>query len=641
MTVSRDSRSSAVLSMRYGGFVLAARFSVVLICLAILFGAGQGRAEEHQGATERVRDGVENGPPLRLTPRPLTPSSAPDASNEQANPTPDQAVDANPGSSTDPVVTVDYLESPDPESVGTLDENTGGLSVDMWAGTPREFIERLMPRLPNRLASPTLRRLARQLLLTMAIIPPDPAERRGAAQQDAKPSLVATRVEKLQTIGLVRAAAELIDAAPTRDTDPLLLRLKVENLLIGDDRGGACAEAFRQQDRVDDVFWQQAVIYCRILKGEVAEAALDASLLAETTGSTDPIFSAIVDKLSGTPSEPVDSMLEPTPLRLSMLRSANLPVPADALGTASSPLLQMIAVSPNAPLNVRLEAAERAARYGAITPERLAQIYAATEFTPTSLDNALSIARDDRTPRGRALLYQAGLANSVPAARAEVLKLAFDLAREGGHHGLAVSVHEPILHTLSPTMSLPWFASAAARALYSIERPIPVRGWLASLEEHALTDETAKPAMESLWALARLAGDGTYFEEGVEARWRAALKSEAKDAESARRLIGAAYVLFQALGEPLGEAGWRAEIGDMHRQNTVLPDALHRYALSDAAQKGRVAETLLLALVILGENGPADVDIFVVGEVVSALRVIGHDGDARALAMETVLSLGL
>ena len=262
MTVSRDSRSSAVLSMRYGGFVMAARFSVALICFVMLFGAGQGQAEEHQGATERFRDDVQNGPPLRLTPRQLTPVSAPDASNEQTNPTPDQAVDANPRSSTDPVVTVDHLESPDPGSVGTLDENTGGLSVDMWAGTPRAFIERLMPRLPNRLASPTLRRLARRLLLTIAIIPPDPAERSRAAQQDAKPSLVATRVERLQTIGLVRAAAELIDATPTRDDDPLLLRLKVENLLIGDDRGGACAEAFRQQDRVDDVFWQQAVIYC-------------------------------------------------------------------------------------------------------------------------------------------------------------------------------------------------------------------------------------------------------------------------------------------------------------------------------------------------------------------------------------------
>ena len=249
MTVSRDSRSITVLSKGYGGCVLAARFCVVLVCLAILFGAGQGRAQDQQSGPERVRDGVQNGPPLRLTPRPFTPSSAPD---EQVNPTSDQPVNAHPGSSTDPVVTVDHLESPDPESVGTLDENTGGLSVDMWAGTPREFIERLTPRLPNRLASSTLRRLARRLLLTIAIIPPELAERGSAAQQDAMPSLVATRVERLQTIGLIGAAAELIEAAPTRGDDPHLLRMKVENLLIGDDRGGACAEAFRQQDRVDD-----------------------------------------------------------------------------------------------------------------------------------------------------------------------------------------------------------------------------------------------------------------------------------------------------------------------------------------------------------------------------------------------------
>ena len=514
----------------------------------------------------------------------------------------------------------------------------------MWAGTPREFIERLTPRLPNRLASPTLRRLVRRLLLTTAIMPQGVTERRGEGRRDAKPSIVATRVERLQTIGLVGAAAALIKAVPTRDTDPLLLRLKVENLLIEDDRGGACAEAFRQQDRVDDVFWQQAFIYCRILKGEVAEAALDASLLAETTGSADPVFSTIIDKLSGTPSGSVDSLLAPTPLRLSMLRSANLPIPTDALGTASSPLLRMIAGSPNAPLDVRLEAAERAARYGAITPERLAQIYAATEFTPTSLDNALSLARDDRTPRGRALLYQAGLANSVPAARAEVLQLAFDLAREGGHHGLAVSVHEPILQTLSPTMSLPWFAASAARALYAIKRPVLARGWLVSLQEQALTDETARPAMESLWALARLAGDSSLFQDGAEAQWRAALTSGgsgAVDAESARRRISAAYILFRALDEPLGEAGWRAEIGDMQRRNAVLPDALYRYALADAALGRRVAETLLLALVILGEDGPADADIFVVGDVVSALRAVGLVDDARALAMETALSLGL
>jgi hypothetical protein len=629
MTVSPGRRWRAVL-----------RLFVASIGAVTLFGANTVIADNHQGTADQVQDGVQNGPPLRLTPR-TSPEALPTLPVEAPNPgaAPAQEISATPQSTGEPVVTVDHLASPDPESVGTLDENSGGLSVDMWAGTPREFIERLLPRLPDRLASPTLRRLVRRLLLSTAIMPSHAADHRVDANRDLRPSLIATRVERLRTMGLVGAATALLDAAPTRDEDPLLLRLKVENLLIGDDLGGACAEALRQQGRVDDVFWQQAVIYCRILKGEVAEAALDASLLVESTGDTDPVFSAIVDKLSGTPSEPVDSMLAPTPLRLSMLRSANLPVPADALGTASSPLLRMIAVSPNAPLDIRLEAAERAARYGAITPERLAQIYAATEFTPTSLDNALSLAREDRTPRGRALLYQAGLANSVPAVRAEVLKLAFDLAREGGHYDLAVSLHEPILHTLSPTMPLPWFAASAARALYFIERPIPARSWLANLQTLALTDDTAKPAMDSLWALARLAGDMSLYEADAESRWRAALKI--MDSEQAQRRINAAYILFAALGEPLSEAGWRAEIGDLQRRNAVLPDPMYRYALAEAAREHRVAETLLLTLVILGENGPADVDVFVMGDILSALRDVGFLEDARALAMEMAMSLGL
>ena len=628
MTVSHASRGRAAL-----------RYPIVLMGVAILLGATPGLADNHQGGTSQVHDADQNGPPLRLTPRPVPetqPTSSPASSIESTTVQENRLALQPP---TGPVVTVDHLESPDPESVGTLDANSGGLGVDMWAGTPREFIERMLPRLPDRLASPTLRRLVRRLLLTTAIMPSYAAGHFVDAKRDVKLSLIATRVERLRTMGLVGAATALLDAAPTRDDDPLLLRLKVENLLIGDDLGGACAEAHRQQGRVDDIFWQQAVIYCRILKGEVAEGALDASLLAESIVETDPVFTAIVDKLSGNPSEPVGSMLVPTPLRLSMLRSANLPVPADALGTASSPLLRMIAVSPNAPLNIRLEAAERAARYGAITPERLAQIYAATEFTPTSLDNALSLAREDRTPRGRALLYQAGLANSVPAMRAEVLKTAFDLAREGGHYDLAVSVHEPILHSLSPTMPLPWFAASAARALYSIDRPIPARSWLASLQTQVLTDDTVKSAIGSLWALARLAGDTPSYEDDAEAQWRATLKD--MDSEQAQRRINAAYILFAALGEPLSDAGWRAEIGDLQRRNAVLPDAMYRYALANAAQARRVAETLLLTLVILGENGPADVDIIVVGEIVSALRAVGFLDGARALAMEMAMSLGL
>jgi len=136
-----------------------------------------------------------------------------------------------------------------------------------------------------------------------------------------------------------------------------------------------------------------------------------------------------------------------------------------------------------------------------------------------------------------------------------------------------------------------------------------------------------------------LAGDTPSYEDDAEAQWRATLKD--MDSEQAQRRINAAYILFAALGEPLSDAGWRAEIGDLQRRNAVLPDAMYRYALANAAQARRVAETLLLTLVILGENGPADVDIIVVGEIVSALRAVGLLDGARALAMEMAINLGL
>jgi hypothetical protein len=594
--------------------------------------------------------------PIRLTPKSLVDT----LKESDATPTaPDSTSSAIPGSRpaplsgngeaqprrlSGPVITVDHLDTPDPESVGTLDLNTGGFGVDMWAGTPRSYIERLIPLTPNRLASPTLRRLARRLLLSTAIVPPFAVNHVADRARGARSSLVAARVARLKSLGDIEGSMALIEAAPTRDDDPLLLRYKAENLLVSDDRGGACAEAFRQQDRVDDAFWQQLVIYCQILQGNVSEAALGASLLAETSDSEDPVFAAIVDTLSGAPSEAIDSLRHPAPLHLSMLRSANLPVPDDALGTPSSSLLRMIALSPNASLETRLEAAERAARYGAISAERLAQIYAATEFTPTSLDNALSLARDDRTPRGRALLYRAGLANSVPAKRAEILKLSFDLALEGGHYGLAVITHEPVLHTLSAAMNIPWFAATAARALYAIDRPFPARSWLESLRSQAGVDKSTRAAMESLWAMTRLSGNEFEFDDGAELRWLAGLKSESTDADetiAARRRIGAAYTLFQALDEPLDPAGWRSEIGEMQREQVVVPGSLYRFALRDAARERRVGETILLSLIVMGEDGPGDADITVIGEVISSLLNIGLANEARALAIETALNLRL
>ena len=113
MTVSHASRGRAAL-----------RYPIVLMGVAILLGATPGLADNHQGGTRHVHDADQNGPPLRLTPRPAPeetqPSSSPASSIESTTVQENRLALQPP---TDPVVTGDHLESPHSESVGPLDAN--------------------------------------------------------------------------------------------------------------------------------------------------------------------------------------------------------------------------------------------------------------------------------------------------------------------------------------------------------------------------------------------------------------------------------------------------------------------------------------------------------------------------------------
>jgi hypothetical protein len=62
--------------------------------------------------------------------------------------------------------------------------------------------------------------------------------------------------------------------------------------------------------------------------------------------------------------------------------------------------------------------------------------------------------------------------------------------------------------------------------------------------------------------------------------------------------------------------------------------------LERAARAGRRGETVLLALLLLGDGGPAAGDSLTLGRIVSALRQVGLEKDAGALALESLLGVG-
>ena len=96
--------------------------------------------------------------------------------------------------------------------------------------------------------------------------------------------------------------------------------------------------------------------------------------------------------------------------------------------------------------------------------------------------------------------------------------------------------------------------------------------------------------------------------------------------------------LVGALGHEVPAASWERVYAAAGYGAEAAPSPGYLQALVRAARDGRLGEAVLLALVSLGRDGPAAAHPLVLGEVVSALRRVGLEEDARRIALEAVLA---
>lgn len=611
--------------------VIAAQFAAILMIAPVAF-AGDRSNNVKPGSVWQVAQNTAPAPRRLLPRKPVEPESPPAEPESVAPVAPDPFAEDPSEYKARSGIEVDRLRGPDPDEIGTIDFQTGGLVRTMWQSTPAKYVVHLMRQLPDSMASPTLRDILRRLLLTAADAP---------AREEGRdsPNLVALRIERLQTLGFLGSASALMEIAPRRQGDGRLLRLHADNLLMRGENEAACAETRRRDIPLEKTYWQYLLIFCQVLDGNLEEAALGANLLAESVESADPAFAALIDALVRGENPSTGEFAEATPLLFAVLHYARLPIPAALFEQASPPLLAMIAAFPDGDLDLRLAAAERAARFGALTPERLTRIYAEAAFSGEDVENALSIAESVRSPRGRALLYQAAAAQNVPTARAEVLQKALSLAREDGVYPLSVRLFSPMLGAILPSAELSWFAADAARALYALGRADLAEPWVTGLRYEVSRDPDVKLAADSLWAAASLSLPSAAEDAAAADAWRAAVT--ALMPTQARRRFGDAYALLEMQGLSLSGGQWRDVLGNFERRAMQLPDHTYRSALADAATAGRVGEALLLAAIVAGHDGPGEMDIGVLREIVVSLRQVGLMDEARALVIEAAVEKGL
>jgi hypothetical protein len=557
---------------------------------------------------------------LQEVPNPLLPEAGPGAL--EAPPPSD------PTAPTEPDIEIGELHAIDPDSGGLLEPSMGGMGIGMWEGVPRRLLLRLLPQLPDRYNSPALHDLARRLLLSTAIVPP-------RAESETGGSVMAARIERLEAMGLSGAVADMLGLVPEEIRDPALLRILVDSrLLAGDDEGG-CAASAAAGDALAGAYWEQFLVYCQARAGDSAAANFGIGLLSEGGTVKDPAYFGMVGALLTGGKAKIKSLPAPTPLHLALARTTKTTLPPDVLETESLAVLRALVDNPAAPGAVQLEAAEMAALAGAIGTARLADHYAAVEFSDDEIAKALTKVEADHSPRNRALLYQAAVRQELPVGRATAMQKAWRLAMADDIYRLSIGVYLPMLEGLKPA-ALTWFAADAARALYALNRLEMAGQWVVAAGRFTEEPEYREQAA-LLWPLVALA-EGSARGPG-QADWLAALQARA-GADAGLR-TGLAYSLFEAMGERVREEDWLALLNGVSRASALTADPAYLRQFRRAASAGRRGETVLLALLILGRGGVADAGPQLISEIIVGLRMVKLEEEARRLALEAALQGGL
>jgi hypothetical protein len=588
-------------------------------------------------------------------------AAAPAAPNGPVSILPDPDPNAPQGQAPDTSIAVGELAAPGIDRLGLVSTARGGFGPDLWQGTDPAFLKQILPLFPARISSLAARRLAQNLLLS----PGAPPDGEGGETLDAA-TLLSARVQALMALGDWVDAVALIELVPADQMNDGLRRIHADAELASDHVQAACGAAQAAQQSSSEVYWQELQVFCQLSTGQGSAATLGLDVLREQK-LDDPAFLWAVDVLQGGRKPAPASVTTLSPLTFAMIRKAGVLLPpalAPALAKASDPTtMALVASIPTTDeglpgdkpltdparrerqrkaIEARIVLAERAVAAGSLNPEVLRTLYRGIDLKQdTDLPLLTKVAPEDI--RGRALLYQSALLQTVPTARAEVITRAVELARlDGGDKGpdLVVVGHTyaAMLGEMEASAEMVWFAGTAARALLAAGETPKAKVWLDLVHSMSRNSLEAGAVADSLWPVERLLSPAEgRMPAGAVRSWIVTAPEVMRTAYRETLLN-----LFVAVGETVSPGDFPQALAESAADQdapSVRPAVLNGLTL--AARSKRVGEVAALSLIALGEDGPAHAGTGTLQKVIESLMAVGRDGDARALAVEVALIRGL
>lgn len=391
---------------------------------------------------------------------------------------------------------------------------------------------------------------------------------------DGDSKMLLRRVRKLIAIGNVADAAALARAAPALPTDETLAHAEVEAELLAGQVEAACIDIRAFSSAVPAQWTQTGLLLCRARSGETLEGGLPA-MDAEQLGP--------------------------------LARIAGAPLPADP-ATASPARLAAAARDSRIPPDQRLEDAFAAGRASALHGETLAAILAASPST-ADLSADSSPPRDGATA---AALFQAIRRQPDPSQKLDLAQRGL-LSPDGVLDKIGVAMASP-LRDLQPGPDQAAAAARLAMIFYGLGDVDAAAPW-AELAEQSGT-------AAALWPYRVLLKQADAV--GI-ADWE---QQSGLDAAHVARIVA----ILSAFDVTTAPPGSRIIAGE-DRPDPPIADLI---AMDRASRQLRVGETVLRALAILGEGGPARAHPLALRRALADLDQVAMHDEAHALAFEAI-----
>ncbi len=572
-------------------------------------------------------------------------------------------------------IQIDQLQAADPDSVGVLSVEAGGLGSEMWHGTERALIDRLLPVLPVKSPSPALRGLMVRLLLSPGVVPPATAD---------SSNFSALRVRLLMQMAEYAEAGQLLSALPREIRLGALLQTDVDRMVLSGETASACTIVAREVQTDVAAYWQRAQVFCQIYAGEGNKAALGLSLLREMGGAETIFFRLAEAAISKTPVA-VEDPQGLSPLQLATAIVGKAEFPDSVTKTTDSRLLKVLLTEPTFSPAQKFEAIEQAAEIGLLRGDGLRQVYAEAM---ARLKKPEAEVVDVATALQRAWLYQAAARVPVPTAKAEAIAQAFQSARKDGRFSGVARLFRPLLATIERSRDLLWFAPDAMLAAAAAADADIAGAWFQLIRTSALIQIDSRPILAAVTPLARImklagAENAEKISQAAAPLSEPALVSMPVPAPIQKTTVNLGVsALLAGLGDRVAETAWWPSAGANARDKISFPDpglwlrmiringgpseissaeAIETQSGKPLAATGdgvvqvnlaspsagpagrlkyadKVGERAVLALMVIGEQRLDEISPVIIYEVLRGLRLAGFEDVARALAVEVMLT---